>query len=391
VWHLFIQICQGIAHLHRCGVVHRALKTRNLLLFPESFFSHSQFKYRCKIVDIGLPELQRHSRLSALNGSMLRYLAPEVLRREAQDDKVDVWALGCVLHEMATLSHAFNSTSAIQRADHVPFADDLAPEFAQILRRVFQVDPRQRPTAAELLQLPSVRSRAAAMPFAEALDVPPQLLPDAIAEALVADGAGLIAAGMGAVFVPGPETWLPAGVPCWAQRASDGLWYQAVVYSQVDADCYLVQLRDNDRIELVWFDGLRVVYPHEAGREMGGALPVLHLDANSTDISAHGCALKAAIDLKKETEQWDSEPSSNEAISRTPARRDLSSVREVEDSCMVMPSSSCINRTPLGAGPEASAATMDPSFRQSGADFLKDDGLPATPRQTTKSRTCIVL
>ena len=70
---------------------------------------------RCKLTDLGIPELQRHIRLSGLSGSTLRYLAPEVLSKQPQDDKVDVWALGCILYEMATFSHAFSSTSAIQR------------------------------------------------------------------------------------------------------------------------------------------------------------------------------------------------------------------------------------------------------------------------------------
>ena len=99
VWHLLTQICHGLKALHDAGLVHRALKTRNVsaaarchaavsalqaaapsagragrelhptalvlaqvLLFEEQLFSHPQFKYRCKLSDVGIPELLRHVR-----------------------------------------------------------------------------------------------------------------------------------------------------------------------------------------------------------------------------------------------------------------------------------------------------------------------------------------
>ena len=79
VWHLFTQICQGLKRLHDAGIIHRALKSRNLLLFPEQLYAHPYLKYRCKLTDLGIPELQSRITLGELDGSSLRYLAPEVL------------------------------------------------------------------------------------------------------------------------------------------------------------------------------------------------------------------------------------------------------------------------------------------------------------------------
>ena len=77
-WHLFVQACYGLKELHDSAIVHRALKARNLLLFEEPLFADPVFRYRCKLTDLAIPELQRHLRLSGLSGSTLRYLAPEV-------------------------------------------------------------------------------------------------------------------------------------------------------------------------------------------------------------------------------------------------------------------------------------------------------------------------
>ena len=71
-WHIFIQMCFGLKKLHACHIIHRALKSRNVLLFRETLYAHPKFKYRAKLVDFGIPELQRHLRLGTLSGSSLR-------------------------------------------------------------------------------------------------------------------------------------------------------------------------------------------------------------------------------------------------------------------------------------------------------------------------------
>ena len=168
-WHLFIQICHGLKKLHDCSIIHRALKTRNLLLFPETLYAHPQLKYRCKLADLGIPELQRHLRLSTLSGSTLRYLAPEVLGKQPQDEKVDVWALGCVLYEMATLSHAFNSTSAIQRRVRA------APRVGARARGAPPAPPPRRPRAAAVGRRDFATPRRARAHLGDAVPAPPRL------------------------------------------------------------------------------------------------------------------------------------------------------------------------------------------------------------------------
>ena len=69
------------------------------------------------------------------------------------DEKADVWSLGCVLYEMVTLSHAFNATSAIQRAEYTPPPPHVAPEMREIFESIFKLDPTKRPTVEELLQV----------------------------------------------------------------------------------------------------------------------------------------------------------------------------------------------------------------------------------------------
>jgi len=261
-WHLFVQICHGLKKLHDCSIIHRALKTRNLLLMPETLFAHAQFKYRCKLTDVGIPELQRNLRLSMLSGSTLRYLAPEVLAKQSHDEKVDVWALGCILYEMMTLSHAFNSTSAIQRAEYAPVPHDAPAELAALLPMLLHPDPSQRPSVAEVLALPVVRERCAQMPNPAMLETeiprPVRHVHPVAADQNDSEQSDDMSRG--------PSS-LEVGTRCWAKHAADGLWHRGVVESIIDADSYMIQFHEHHGTDMVFFDGVQPMSPLPHGNE----------------------------------------------------------------------------------------------------------------------------
>ena len=95
-----------------------------------------------------------------------------MLSKQPQDEKVDVWALGCILYEMVTFSHAFSSTSAIQRGEFAPLPPDLPAELVQTITRLLQPNPADRPSVAELFDLPAVRRRLQEWPYPVMLDTP---------------------------------------------------------------------------------------------------------------------------------------------------------------------------------------------------------------------------
>jgi mitogen-activated protein kinase kinase kinase len=90
------QTLQGLAYLHREGILHRDLKADNILLDVDG---------TCKISDFGISKktdnIYGNDATNNMQGSVF-WMAPEVVRYQGQgySAKVDIWSLGCVVLEM---------------------------------------------------------------------------------------------------------------------------------------------------------------------------------------------------------------------------------------------------------------------------------------------------
>lgn len=99
IWNYFLQLICGMKYLHDNNVVHRDLKTHNILLNNDTI----------KICDFNTAKILR-KKTDATNTFVgtLYYLSPELVHNEFYTNKIDVWALGCILYEMLFLNYAFN-------------------------------------------------------------------------------------------------------------------------------------------------------------------------------------------------------------------------------------------------------------------------------------------
>ncbi|KAM9782542.1 serine/threonine-protein kinase Nek10 [Neosynchiropus ocellatus] len=144
IWKVFIQMCAALRYLHtEKRIVHRDLTPNNIMLREGD---------RVTITDFGLAkQKQETSKLTSVVGTIL-YSCPEVVKNEPYGEKADVWALGCVLYQMATLEPPFYSSNMLLLANKIVEASYDPIQDGSFSRRVADMvtwcltpDAEQRP------------------------------------------------------------------------------------------------------------------------------------------------------------------------------------------------------------------------------------------------------
>jgi len=90
-----IQICEGLAIAHEMGIVHRDIKSDNIMLSPRG---------QVKIMDFGLAKLKGASKLTQTRSTLgtAAYMSPEQAQGEEVDRRSDIFSFGVVLYELLT-------------------------------------------------------------------------------------------------------------------------------------------------------------------------------------------------------------------------------------------------------------------------------------------------
>jgi Tol biopolymer transport system component len=139
------QIARGLAAAHGRDIVHRDLKPENIFLTRDR---------RVKILDFGVAKLVRTpggndatadamTELGAVVGTV-GYMAPEQIRAEPIDHRVDLFALGVVMHEMLAGAGPFRrdtapeTLTAILNDDAPELPSTVSPALARVVHRCLE-------------------------------------------------------------------------------------------------------------------------------------------------------------------------------------------------------------------------------------------------------------
>jgi len=140
------QLASALAHAHRLGIIHRDIKPANVLLSAEGMV---------KLTDFGLARDRISSSLTSV-GQIVgtpRYMSDEQLTGGSIDARSDVYALGCIVHEMVTGRPLFTANELLgllrQKASwSMEVIDQLAgsvPEdLLELMKQSLSPDPQER-------------------------------------------------------------------------------------------------------------------------------------------------------------------------------------------------------------------------------------------------------
>ena len=149
-----LDVCYGLYHLHEKNILHRDLKSSNVLLDGQ---------FRAKITDFGLSKMKSEmTSASSSKGTkgMLGWMAPELFEEKPQvTAAADIYAFGMVLWEMiinpyripfqdlAPVSLLSAKVKRGEKQETIP--ESCPPELAQLMRACWQ-EPDKRPSAKAL-------------------------------------------------------------------------------------------------------------------------------------------------------------------------------------------------------------------------------------------------
>ncbi|AVR52835.1 serine/threonine protein kinase [Marseillevirus Shanghai 1] len=141
-------VCDGLCYLHSKGVVHRDIKSSNILVSD---------LWEAKISDFGFARLKQENTTMTSVGSTA-YMAPEVLCGSRYNEKADVYSFGVLVWEVVTRKRPYEGQSPVRVAElaregkRLSIPNDCPKDIKKLLRRCWEEDPNGRPSMLDILR-----------------------------------------------------------------------------------------------------------------------------------------------------------------------------------------------------------------------------------------------
>lgn len=100
IWQVICQMVSGLKALHDKSILHRDLKCANIFLSRDG---------TVKMGDLNVSKVAKYGGLLFTQTGTPYYASPEVWKDQPYDNKSDIWSLGCLIYEMATLQPPFKA------------------------------------------------------------------------------------------------------------------------------------------------------------------------------------------------------------------------------------------------------------------------------------------
>ena len=152
--HFTVQVLKALQHAHDRGIVHRDVKSSNIMLLRDGSI---------KVMDFGIARFNRENNKTVSEKTIgsVHYISPEQARGDITDERSDIYSVGVALYEMLTGKKPFDGDTpvaiALKHMQSTPKKpseiNETIPEgIEQIVLKAMQKDPAARyQTAGEMI------------------------------------------------------------------------------------------------------------------------------------------------------------------------------------------------------------------------------------------------
>ena len=172
VWRHFEQIADALNYMHENRVMHRDIKPANVFIHRDGSSSGEEGSGPSggdgssggtimKLGDLGLGRyFSSKTEVTHSTVGTPYYMSPECIQGGGYDFKSDIWSLGCLLYELATLRSPFYSDGLNFymlgkriMARNFEAMTSCSPEMGDLVDRMLQINAADRPSAVEVRDL----------------------------------------------------------------------------------------------------------------------------------------------------------------------------------------------------------------------------------------------
>ena len=151
---LIKDVISAVYYLHHMKpiIIHRDIKPENVLL-GEGLVS--------KLTDFGWSNyMQEDEKRKTVCGTPI-YLAPEIIKEEGHDEKVDIWCIGVLLFELITGNVPFQGNDLESLKENIlhlriAWPKDINTDAKNLIKKILKLDPGSRISLEEMLQHPFI-------------------------------------------------------------------------------------------------------------------------------------------------------------------------------------------------------------------------------------------